>query len=345
MANHTGSNHQPLTAEQIAERRRLANLHRQFSEELSFLENDILGASLNKLRREAAERGSAEVSEMSGNVSPIDDNTESINSDIFGLPDNDETASLRSDRMRKRSTLMRLDENSEMGPGPLAGGSLTKSRPITRRSVSRDIPEDVASTRSSASSRPTARRSVSRDLYDVDFQPMSTASSGGAGGRGGRRDDFENMRKQIKARERSMTRELDAFAAEMGFAPPSAMLPVNDRNRSMSLSRQNAALREESANRVGQNGLLPREPLRSQGRSLTSTDFQRNSLASPLSPPLSAARVFDEDPFFADMRMPIRGGAARASPALEDRGRSDWRRISVPERGKDFKSLPRKYNR
>ena len=30
---------------------------------------------------------------------------------------------------------------------------------------------------------------------------------------------------------------------------------------------------------------------------------------------------------------------------LGERGRSDWRRISVPERGKDFKSLPRKYNR
>ena len=32
-------------------------------------------------------------------------------------------------------------------------------------------------------------------------------------------------------------------------------------------------------------------------------------------------------------------------PRLGERGRSDWRRISVPERGKDFKSLPRKYNR
>jgi hypothetical protein len=42
------------------------------------------------------------------------------------------------------------------------------------------------------------------------------------------------------------------------------------------------------------------------------------------------------------------GGAAmggRATPTLDERARSDWRRISVPERGKDFKSLPRKYNR
>jgi len=31
--------------------------------------------------------------------------------------------------------------------------------------------------------------------------------------------------------------------------------------------------------------------------------------------------------------------------SLKDRKREDWRRISVPERGKDFNSLPRKYNR
>ena len=46
-----------------------------------------------------------------------------------------------------------------------------------------------------------------------------------------------------------------------------------------------------------------------------------------------------------------RGLTARTSPltlqsgSIRDRRRDDWRRISVPERGKDFNSLPRKYNR
>ena len=39
------------------------------------------------------------------------------------------------------------------------------------------------------------------------------------------------------------------------------------------------------------------------------------------------------------------GGFAGSGSLMEDRGRGDWRRVSVPERGKDFKSLPRKYNR
>ena len=56
--------------------------------------------------------------------------------------------------------------------------------------------------------------------------------------------------------------------------------------------------------------------------------------------------------FFQDTEDLLGMGRYSATPTpqplgsrLGERGRSDWRRISVPERGKDFKSLPRKYNR
>ena len=69
----------------------------------------------------------------------------------------------------------------------------------------------------------------------------------------------------------------------------------------------------------------PSRPLLSSaGRSGTQNEIMRNS-------PLTVMR-YDED-------SGLSGGGFR------DRKRDDWRRISVPERGKDFNSLPRKYTR
>ena len=79
-----------------------------------------------------------------------------------------------------------------------------------------------------------------------------------------------------------------------------------------------------------------------------------SSRLSQLSPLYGASGSYgnDEDGYAATMkRYGPASSAAGANAAssrfasLEDRGRSDWRRVSVPERGKDFKSLPRKYNR
>jgi hypothetical protein len=39
------------------------------------------------------------------------------------------------------------------------------------------------------------------------------------------------------------------------------------------------------------------------------------------------------------------GSGYSGSSSLNDRGRSDWRRVSVPERGKDYTSLQSKYKR
>ena len=74
----------PLTHQQVSERKRLKNLHRQFSKELKNIEQDIFQASINKLKKEAAERGSREASVLSD----AGDETESIgsNSDAFGDP-------------------------------------------------------------------------------------------------------------------------------------------------------------------------------------------------------------------------------------------------------------------
>lgn len=137
------------------------------------IEQDFFQASLNKLRREAMER-SADVSELSdGYLSPGIEDTESVCSDIFGEYDDG-----LSDRQRKRSQLMRLDENSEMlapPPGPTApimGG--TRARPVTRRSISRELFDERPR---QSLARPLVRRSVSRDLCDVDFTPTPSVAS------------------------------------------------------------------------------------------------------------------------------------------------------------------------
>lgn len=212
------------------EKKRLKHLHRQFSDELQSIEQDIMQASLNKLRREASER-SADVSEISdGYLSPLDD-TESVSSDIFGAADSSFSGSLvanggDSSRPQRKSSrfLMRLDENSEMGPPPMSprgaaghvsdGASSSRARPVTRRSISRELFED----RPKSLARPVARRSVSRELFDVNFTPGGAASSW-------RKEmpDLDSMRRQMRERERSMSREFDRFCADSAasFMPES----------------------------------------------------------------------------------------------------------------------------
>ena len=246
---------------------------------------------------------------------------------------------------------MRLDENSEMAGGAEGGHAMapaqvrsrgTRARPVTRRSISRELFED----RPKTMARPVTRRSVSKELFDVNFQPSANSHSRT---RKDMQEIWENMRQQMKARERSMSREFDQFCMDAGFpgqagsvaGPTHPALLMPDRNsRSVSLSRGGGGggsdLRRDPI-----SGMRPpsRPGLSSQGRSLTQNDFgiARRPLGGPSIGGMgSLGRSRDDDGLSLG-----RNGLA----GLEDRGRSDWRRISVPERGKDFKSLPRKYNR
>ena len=98
-------------------------------------------------------------------------------------------------------------------------------------------------------------------------------------------------------------------------------------------------------------GASTRPSLASQGRSLTQNDFGPGGrLSSQLSPLYSGSTSGyggdDEGSYLSTTkRYGPTGLSGSRYASLEDRGRSDWRRVSVPERGKDFKSLPRKYNR
>jgi hypothetical protein len=112
--------------------------------------------------------------------------------------------------------------------------------------------------------------------------------------------------------------------------------------------------------------------LSTQGRSLTQNEFVRTSPRSSISGRLSAG--IEED---SRIRYSDRGssgstgygvgssgstgygvgssgstgygvgssGYSSGSTSLNDRGRTDWRRVSVPERGKDYSTLQSKYKR
>ena len=129
---------------------------RNISTELNELEQDILQAGINRLRREGIEH-SPEVSEISDGLCTPENSDAGVTSDIFGVPDfvKEGERSL-GERIRKKSYLSRLAEN----------GGGTAARPITRRSVSRELIDEGLNRYTS--SRPVARRSVSRELFDVN---------------------------------------------------------------------------------------------------------------------------------------------------------------------------------
>ena len=310
---------------------------------------------INRLYREAAERTNA-LGMPTDAFHDGYDETESV-----GSPEMDElsTRSEREwDKMRKRSYLNRLDEDTAMS-------NLT--RPVvTRRSISRELFNDVANDPTNTlpssisrvtTARPVIRRSVSRELQS----PLEAASNIIQAGRATPTSSFLNStRRNVSdyqpssygrsSRERSLGR--DDYDASKGNATSS--LHRGSGRRSESLTR--------ATNVVSPSPSLTtpsRATLASQGRSLTQNEFgARNA------PKLNTGRSIDgysssgttgEDDF-ALMRpgsytpsnfssTSSSKPSSRFSTNLEDRTRTDWRRTSVPERGKDFKSLPRKYNR
>jgi len=291
--------------------RSLKNYEKKISTELNDIEHDILLAGVNKLRREGKIH-STEVSEISDGLRTPED-SESVTSEIFGAPDFvKEGEESFADRVSRSSYLSRLDENN----------SLTRNG---RKSVTKEPFEDRPTRYTSA--RPVARRSVSRELFDIKYNtgkispsPYSTINEPDPS------SALSPISRRVSrfSREGSSSRDKEVSELDHGISSGyNSSLRGSDGSGSMSLSR-GVGSGSDSLSRH-----LPSRPtLSSAGRSTTQSDSMRNS-ALPLS-------RYSEDE--SSLSRPLGG-------SLKDRKREDWRRISVPERGKDFNSLPRKYNR
>ena len=247
-------------------------------------------AGISKLRREGMHR-STDASEISDGLKTPED-SESITSDIFGVPDFvREGEESFNNRLQRAGNLSRVDENS----------SVTTSARPARRSTTNELFEERPSTRYTPA-KPVARRSVSRELFDLKY------SSG-----------------RVSPSPYSPTSPLD-------YTSDSATPLYSRYSRDGSSSRDSGLEPSLRAPSTVRSSLPSRPSLTSGGRSNTQSEIARQSPLSHL--PASSRYTSDEERFNA-------GGS------LRDRKRdgSDWRRISVPERGKDFNSLPRKYNR
>lgn len=293
--------------------RSLKNYEKKISTELNDIEQDILLAGINKLRREGKIH-STDVSEISDGLRTPEDSL-SVTSDIFGVPDFvKEGEESFGDRVSRSSYLSRVDENNSLASTARSGRVSVTKEPFEERPVRY------------TSARPVARRSVSRELFDIKYNtgkvspsPYSTINEPDS-------SVLSPISRRVSrlSREGSSSRDKEVSELDHGISSGyNSSVRGSDRSRSISLSR-GAGSRSDSLSRH-----LPTRPtLASTGRSTTQNDFMRNS-------PLTLSRYSeDESP------------TTRAyGGSLKDRKREDWRRISVPERGKDFNSLPRKYNR
>ena len=254
---------------------------------------------------------STEVSEISDGLRTPED-TESITSDIFGVPDIAREGEESFSDHFSRSILNRMEENS------FSDGRDKQSRskePLEERPVRY------------TSARPVARRSVSRELFDLKYNSGKTSPFTLHSDTGDSYITSPISRRLARySREGSTLHESELSDYEYGGATSgykSSSLRTGDCSRSTSISRTAGNPRSDSAN------LLPSRPLlSSSGRSTTHSEILRHS-------PVTVGRLADESTSAGQ----VYGGS------LRDRKRQDWRRISVPERGKDFNSLPRKYNR
>jgi hypothetical protein len=181
------------------------------------------------------------------------------------------------------------------------------------------------------SARPVARRSVSRELFDLKYNSGKTSPFTLMSDSGDPHVTSPLSRRLARySREGSSSRETELSDYDYGGATSgyrsSSSLRTGDGSRSTSVSRNagGLGLRPDSS-----SVLQPSRPLlSSSGRSTTQSEILRGS-------PLTVGRTQ------ADV---VSAGEGYGG-SLRERKRQDWRRISVPERGKDFNSLPRKYNR
>ncbi len=153
--------------------------------------------------------------------------------------------------------------------------------------------------------------------------------------------DSESSRNQPISRHvtrRSVSRELHDYSPSSYINNP---IDFSRSSRERSLGRDLEPIMDVErrlSNRRSES--LSRPTLASQGRSLTQSELGSSSLMSRrLSSGLRSPVNLPGDDDYSST------SSATRSKLLEDRTRGDWRRVSVPERGKDFKSLSKKYNR
>ena len=153
--------------------------------------------------------------------------------------------------------------------------------------------------------------------------------------RGGGYYDSDRDRPIRHVTRRSVSRELHDYSPSWSSSNP---LEFSRSSRERSLGRDLEPIMDVER-RLGtrRSESLSRPSLASQGRSLTQSELGTSSLMSRrLSSGLRSPVTVPDDDYST---------SSTRSKFLEDRTRGDWRRVSVPERGKDFKSLSKKYNR
>ena len=313
--------------------------YRKISSEMQLAESDMI----NRLRREAAERANDLASEMSdGFVSPIDP-------EFFGAVDDSSSVGggggLAGIQRKRSQNLSRVDEFSNpTGRPPTLSQRTRESYGETADNLGSDLLEK-SSWRNPGSSRHVTRRSISRELYDYNpawapsqASPISSGSSRISENNGGGSSGSALAEKYALAdfsrssRERSLGRDSINFESSA----------LND------LEKRISNRRSES---------LSRPSLASRGRSLTQSELGSSSSSSrryssgyrsPLTvqteDDLSGSGVY-KSRINPDSSLSSYSAQPSRYATLDDKSRSDWRRVSVPERGKDFKSLSKKYNR
>ena len=197
------------------------------------------------------------------------------------------------------------------GRSPYQPGVDDSSRPLekklVRQTVSRELFNDPSARYKST--RPLAHRSLSRELFDLRYNT-------------GQNTSCKTQTIIPESRHTSRYSRLENSFNNLDFSEDGEVssgykstYTGGDRSRSIS---RGLTSRPEL--------LLTRTPLSEHGRSYVQNEILRSS-------PLTVGRMSEDE------------GDLGRSFGLRERNRQDWRRISVPERGQDYNSLPRKYKR
>ena len=178
---------------------------------------------------------------------------------------------------------------------------------------------------------------------DQYSRPVSYRSGDAYKSGDGYRSGDSDGRSNRHVTRRSISRELHDYTSPSWATSSPVDFSRSSRERSLGRDLDPIAdVERRIANRRSES--LSRPSLASQGRSLTQNELGSSGSttgARRLSSGLRSPLTITDD----DMLSRISNSSKLSSTALDDRNRADWRRVSVPERGKDFKSLSKKYNR